>query len=177
MFENFNELLALLGGGLLFAGGFIIGRRANTLLPEAAPAKDLSAEVNALRREGLRLREEVQQQQIKCTSEVQQSTFQQLQPLLTSYPSLHPMVQVKPDLPVKNILSLLNALDDLVKSWGYELIGSAWQRVAYNPQLHQPDSSDITEGEPVYIRSVGYKDGERILCPAKVSRTLPGGAT
>jgi hypothetical protein len=41
--------------------------------------------------------------------------------------------------------------------------------------LHQPDVEDITEGELVYIRFVGYREGERILAPAKVSRTLPPG--
>ena len=34
---------------------------------------------------------------------------------------------------------------------------------------------DIQPEELVYIRFVGYREGEQILCPAKVSRTLPGG--
>ncbi|PHK14329.1 molecular chaperone GrpE, partial [Nostoc linckia z14] len=47
--------------------------------------------------------------------------------------------------------------------------------VPYNSQLHQPDNADITEGELVYIRFIGYQHQGRILCPAKVSRSLPGG--
>jgi hypothetical protein len=34
---------------------------------------------------------------------------------------------------------------------------------------------DIQPGEAVYVRFVGYRDGETVLVPAKVSRTLPSG--
>ncbi|MBD2186518.1 XRE family transcriptional regulator, partial [Planktothrix sp. FACHB-1375] len=51
--------------------------------------------------------------------------------------------------------------------------GQVWEQVPYNPQLHQADVNDIAEGELVFVRFVGYKNGSRILCPAKVSRTRP----
>jgi hypothetical protein len=85
------------------------------------------------------------------------------------------MVQVKPDLPAKNLTSLFTPLDNLIETWGYEPIGQAWEQVAYDPQLHQPDASDIEVEELVYIRFIGYRKGDRILFPAKVSRTLPSG--
>jgi hypothetical protein len=78
-------------------------------------------------------------------------------------------------LPAKNLVALFTPLENLLKSWGYEPIGTPWEQAPYNPQLHQPDVSDITEGELVYIRFVGYRDADRILSPAKVSRTLPPG--
>lgn len=130
-------------------------------------------EIESLRSEGLRLREELQQQSVELTNEFRNSTFQQLQTLLTNYPSVRQLVQVKPDLPAKNLTSLFTSLDNLIESWGYQPIGQAWEQVSYNPQLHQPDAGDIEAGELVYIRFVGYREGEQILCPAKVSRTLP----
>jgi hypothetical protein len=130
-------------------------------------------EIEALRSECLRLSEELQKQKIELTTEFQHSTFEQLQTLLTNYPSVRQLIQVKPDLPAKNLISLFTSLDNLLESWGYELIGQVWEQVPYNPQLHQPDVGDIEAGELVYIRFVGYRDGEQILCPAKVSRTLP----
>jgi hypothetical protein len=111
----------------------------------------------------------------ELTTEFQHSTFSQLQTLLTNYPSLRASINAKPDLPAKNIVSLFTPLDNLIETWGYERIGKAWEQVPYNPQLHQADASDIEVGELVYIRFIGYKEGERILCPAKVSRMLPGG--
>ena len=101
------------------------------------------------------------------------------------------MAQAKPDLPAKNLTSLFTPLESLLKSWGYEPIGKPWEQVPYNPQLHQADTDDIEEGELVYVRFIGYCDRKsndrntaqitddtqqtQILCPAKVSRTLPGG--
>jgi hypothetical protein len=113
---------------------------------------------------------------MELTTELQHSTFEQLQALLTNYPSVRQLVQVKPDLPAKNLTSLFTSLDNLIESWGYKAIGQVWEQVSYNPQLHQPDAGDIEAGELVYIRFVGYRDGEHILCPAKVSRTLPAGS-
>lgn len=134
------------------------------------------AEIKALRSECLRLREELQQQKAELTTEFRHSTFEQLQNLLTIYPSVRQLIQMKPDLPAKNLTSVFTPLDNLVKNWSCEPIGQAWEQVPYNPQLHQPDASDIEVGEMVYVRFVGYRDGERILCPAKVSRTLPAGS-
>jgi molecular chaperone GrpE (heat shock protein) len=130
-------------------------------------------EIEELRQECLRLREQLQQQSSQVTADLQNSNFSQLQSLLTNYPSVRQMVKAKPDLPAKNLISLFIPLDNMLKSWGYEPIGSPWEQVPYNPQLHQADTDDMTEGELVYVRFVGYRDGSRILSPAKVSRTLP----
>lgn len=134
-----------------------------------------SLEIEALRTECLQLREALQKQSIELKNEFQYSTFQQLQTLLTNYPSLRQLLQVKPELPAKNLISLLIPLDNLIESWDYEVIGQVWGRVSYDPQLHQADVSDMEAGELVYIRFVGYRKGDRILLPAKVSRTLPAG--
>ncbi|WP_339376315.1 hypothetical protein [Calothrix sp. NIES-2098] len=134
----------------------------------------LISEKAALHQEGLRLHEELQQQHLELTEEFRISTFEQLQTLLTNYPSIYQMVSVKPELPAKNLLSLFTPLDNLLGKWGYEQIGKPWEQVTYNSQLHQPDTADITEGELVYIRFIGYQHQGKILCPAKVSRTLPG---
>ena len=148
---------------------------------DTSSSKKLS-EIEALRTECLRLREELQQQSVELTTEFHHLAFQQLQTLLTNYPSIRQLVKVKPDLPAKNLILLFTSLDNLIESWGYQPIGQAWEQVPYNPQLHQPDASDIEVGELVYVRFVGYREGDatdgdrsysRILCPAKVSRTLP----
>ena len=122
-----------------------------------------------------RLREELKQQSQQLQSDFQNETFTQLQTLLRNYPTVKTMVLAKPELPAKNLVSLFTPLDNLITSWGYTPIGETWQQVNYNPQLHQADNDDIQEGELVYIRFVGYQNGDKILYPAKVSRTLPPG--
>lgn len=133
----------------------------------------LEAETKELREECLRLREALQNQSVELATDLNYSTFQQLQTLLTSYPSIQQLINAKPNILAKNLISLFSPIDNLLKKWGYEKIGQVWEQVPYNPQLHQADASDIEVGEMVYIRFVGYRDGEKILCPAKVSRNLP----
>lgn len=143
-------------------------------LPTPTPA-NYAKEIEELKQQCFRLREELQQQKTQLTDDFRRATFEQLQTLLTNYPAARKMAEAKPDMPAKNLAALFTPLENLLSGWGFETIGSAWEQVTYNPQLHQPDVGDITEGELVYVRFVGYRDGERILVPAKVSRTLPGG--
>lgn len=75
-----------------------------------------------LRQECLQLRDQLQQQNTELTTDVRDSAFQQLQTLLTNYPSVRQMMQVKPDLPAKNLVSLFTPLDNLLASWRYEPI-------------------------------------------------------
>lgn len=107
-------------------------------------------------------------------TDFQEETFEQLHCLLTNYPTAKLMTIVKPDLPAKNLVALFKPLDNLLAHWRFQPIGKPWEQVAYNPQLHQPDYEDLKIGELVFIRFIGYRRGDRILYPAKVSRTLPG---
>lgn len=132
-------------------------------------------EIEALRLERDRLREQLEQQKSSLNEDFQQETFEQLQSLLTQYPSARQMAQVKPELPAKNFSALFTPLENLLEEWGITSIGEVWETVEFNPQYHQADSEEIETGEEVYVRFVGYRQGEKILVPAKVSRTLPIG--
>ncbi|XHX81055.1 MAG: hypothetical protein RBJ76_14305 [Stenomitos frigidus ULC029] len=132
----------------------------------------LQQENDRLSQECVRLQQALQQQQAALTTTLRHSIFKQLQVLFTHYPSLNKMIEARPDLPAKNVMPLFVPLESLVQGWGYESIGAAWEQVAYDPNLHQPDAPDIEAGELVYIRFVGYRDDDTILCPAKVSCTL-----
>jgi molecular chaperone GrpE (heat shock protein) len=136
---------------------------------------DTEQKIKDLELQCQRLREELKQQSQQLQSDFQQETFTQLQTLLSNYPTVKKMALAKPDLPAKNLVSLFTSLDNLITNWGYNAIGETWEQVNYNPQLHQADSDDIQEGELVYIRFIGYQDGDKVLYPAKVSRTLPPG--
>lgn len=144
-------------------------------LQETSPQIEALQQVEALQQQCLRLRDELQHQKMQLTTDLQTAAFEQLQSLLTNYPSARQMAQAKPDLPARNFAALFTPLENLLQSWNIEAIGMPWQQTAFDPQLHQPDADDIAAGEPVYIRFVGYRQAERILCPAKVSRTLPNG--
>jgi hypothetical protein len=136
----------------------------------------LSAEIAALTQQCQRLRDELQTQATQVQTDAIEGSFAQIQTLLTQYPSVRRMVATQPELPARNIIALLTSLENLVNFWDCQAIGQPWEMVKYNPQLHQGDVHDIQVDEAVYIRFVGYQKSDRILIPAKVSRTLPTGA-
>jgi molecular chaperone GrpE (heat shock protein) len=132
-------------------------------------------EIAELKQQCLRLKTELETRSQQVSDDLKQDFFNQLQSLLANYPTAIKMAQQKPDLPAKNLVALFTPLGNLLSDWGYETIGELWQQVEYNPQLHQADSDDLNAGDRVYVRFVGYRDRDTILCPAKVSRTLPPG--
>jgi predicted RNase H-like nuclease (RuvC/YqgF family) len=136
----------------------------------------LESEVNAITQQCQRLREELKTQAAQVQADAIDGGFEQIQTLLTQYPSVRRMVESQPDLPARNIVALLTSLENLVKFWECQSIGKPWEMVPYDPQIHQSDVGDIHTGESVYVRFIGYQKGDRILIPAKVSRTLPPNA-
>ncbi|BAQ59763.1 hypothetical protein GM3708_168 [Geminocystis sp. NIES-3708] len=104
----------------------------------------------------------------------QQESFNLLQTLLVNYPTAKTMVKLKPDLAAINVITLLKPLDKLLAKWDIESIGKPWERVGFNPEIHYSNEENLTLNELVYIRFIGYSQGNHILLRAKVSRTLPG---
>jgi molecular chaperone GrpE (heat shock protein) len=154
-------------GGILMALS-ALGRRR-----QSSPPSVSLDEYAALDDQCLQLRTELERQKNFICEDIRDATFDQLQSLLVSYPTVRKLAQENPNLPAKNVTALFTPLENFVKTWGYAPIGSPWEQVAYDPQRHQADTEDIDRGEPVYVRFVGYRQGDRIVCPAKVSRTLP----
>lgn len=140
---------------------------------------DLETQNEALKHQCSRLRDSLDQQSQQVRQDTQTLMFEQIQTLLTQYPTLRQMATSKPDLPARNLVAALTPLDNLLQFWGYVPIGTPWEALAYDPQLHQGDVGDLQVGETVYVRFVGYREAKthRILIPAKVSRTLPGGVS
>ncbi|MCL1476003.1 nucleotide exchange factor GrpE, partial [Argonema antarcticum] len=138
-------------------------------------SRSQSAQVEKLTKECLVLKRQLEHSTTEVRLDERSRTFRQLQTLLINYCSVRAAVLANPQVPASNIVSLFTTLDNLLASWDIEPIGQVWEQVPYNPQLHQADVNDLAEGELVFVRFVGYKDGDRILCAAKVSRTLPFG--
>ncbi|MGY6528589.1 MAG: hypothetical protein ACXITR_01545 [Cyanobacterium sp.] len=128
---------------------------------------ELEKQNSVLSQQCERLPEEVKQ-------DLQTKYFEQLQSLLTNYPTAKIMVKFKPDLPAKSVVCLLKPLEDLLAGWEITPVGQPWRRVNFDPNLHQPDADDIREGDLVYIRFIGYAQQDKVLVKAKVSRFLPG---
>ena len=177
MVENINDFGFSVVLWLIFTVLFsnVFGQSSTSQEFKSRSQNSENRELEDLQHQCQLLRQEIKGQSEQLNIDFQKSTFEQLQSLLTNYPTACEMAKKKPDLPAKNLVALFTSLENLLSDWGYETIGSPWKRVEYDPQLHQSDSNEIELRESVYIRFVGYKDGDKILCPAKVSRTLPPG--
>ncbi|MEP0916308.1 molecular chaperone GrpE [Leptolyngbya sp. DQ-M1] len=137
----------------------------------------LEAQIEELKQQCVRLRSQLEIQSVQTQQDSKTKAFEQIQSLLTQYPSVRQITETKPDLPARNLVGMFTALDNLIQFWGYQTIGKPWEQVEFDPQLHQGDVADLAPGELVYVRFVGYRSSSQILVPAKVSRTLPAGAT
>ena len=148
-----------------------------TLQTSRREKAELETELEAIKQQCARLRGDLDEQAQQVQQDSQAKSFQQIQTLLTQHPTVRRMAETKPDLPARNVVALFTSLDNLVKLWGYQSIGSPWEKVSYDPQLHQADAGDVGPGETVYVRFIGYRHGKsgQIVVPAKVSRTLPPG--
>jgi len=171
---SLSLLIAVLFLAVLLVISYLVFILPSKIEKTNSQAKD-STEIKELQEQCQRLREELKTKSQALNTDFRSETFDRLQNLLTNYPTVRKMAEVKPNLPAKHLTALFTSLDSLLANWNYEPIGQPWQEVEYNPQLHQPDSEEIKAGDRVYIRFIGYRHGETILYPAKVSLTLPAG--
>lgn len=135
----------------------------------------LEVQLEEFKQQCVRLRSQLETQSTQSQQDTELNAFEQIQSLLTQYPSVRRMTEAKPELPARNLIGMFTSLDNLVRFWGYQAIGQPWEQVEFDPQFHQGDVTDLELGESVYVRFIGYRSGDRILVPAKVSRTLPAG--
>lgn len=171
----FSLLLWVIITAFLFWWATPFFRQASPVTPPPSSPPADPTELNKLRAEITRLRDQLADSKAQAEGDLKAETFDTLQTLLVNYPSARKMAESKPDMPARNLSALFVPLENLLADWGYEPIAEVWEQVAYDPQLHQADEEDIAEGETVYVRFIGYRDGDTILAPAKVSRTLPPG--
>ncbi len=103
--------------------------------------------------------------------EFQQGSLQLLESLLLQFPTAAHKARENPQLPAVNILPLVQKpLERLLQDWGIDAIASVGDEIPYNPQFHQLMEGAAQLGEIVKVRYLGYRQGEKLLYRAKVSK-------
>ena len=92
-----------------------------------------------------------------------------LEPWLRQWPTAVAAAQRQPDLPASRLLPLTHPWQELLQRWGVTAIGEVGAELPYDPQVHQPLQGHITPGQPVRVRYLGYRQGDRLLYRAQVS--------
>jgi transcriptional regulator with XRE-family HTH domain len=128
-----------------------------------------SAATPDLQREYDRLQTQLQTQRAELLQEFQQSTLQTLESWMLQWPTAAQAAQQNPTAPAVKLLPLVRPVENLLTQWGIEPIGQVGQTIAYNPQEHQVMGALPQPGDPVRVRYVGYRQGDRLLHRAQVS--------
>ena len=103
-------------------------------------------------------------------NDFQYASFQIIESFLTYWPAAAHQAKLDPSFPASKLLPLVGSIDRLIASWEIESIGQVGEIIPFNPQEHQPLEGSIQPLTPVQIRYPGYRQGNRLLTRAKVSR-------
>ncbi|CCH67352.1 COG0576: Molecular chaperone GrpE (heat shock protein) [Richelia intracellularis HH01] len=123
------------------------------------------------------LQQQLNQKYKLLQQDFQQSTWQLLESLIVQFPTVVQKVRENSQLPAVKIIPLVKkSLERLLKAWGVEMIANVGAEVPYNPQKHQLMDVNLVPGEIVRVRYTGYRQGNKLLCKAKVGPiVLQGG--
>lgn len=142
---------------------------ANSQQPGRQAAND-PLTLDGLRQEYARLQGQLAQQRDALWQEFQQTSLQTLESLLLQLPTALYAAQQNPQAPAVKLIPLLKPIDGLLRQWGIEAIAIVGDEVPYEPQQHQLMEGTAQPGDRVRVRYTGYRQGEKLLYRAKVSR-------
>lgn len=148
---------------------------ANALIQDASEkvAHSSPGEIEQLRQEYQRLQSQLEQQRLQLQQEFQQTSLHILESWLLFYPAAAYAAQQKPDAPAVKLLPLMRPIEQLIKSWGVEMVAPVGAEVPFDPQYHQLEAGTANPGDPVRIRKPGYRHGNKLLHRAKVTPVEP----
>lgn len=124
----------------------------------------------ALQQEYQRLQASIEQQRESLMQEFQLSSVQILESWMLQWPTAASKAQENHHLRAQKLLPLLRPVEQLLEHWGVESIAPVGAELPYNPQQHQLIEGTAQPGEPVKVRYTGYRQGDKLLYRAKVSR-------
>lgn len=123
-----------------------------------------------LKREYERLQAQLLVQRQELWQEFQQLSLQVIESWMLQWPTAAQKARENPELGAIKLLPLVRPIEQLIQQWGVEAIAPVGAEVTYNPQWHQLLDGAAQPGEKVKIRYTGYRQGDKLLYRAKVSR-------
>lgn len=145
--------------------------------PEAAIAR-VGLERDEARRELGRLREEYARTERQTAGEIDAARREavlrlarRVGPLLSQLATMRALVAEGKDVRREDLLTMVGKLEAAFAAAGISAIGEVGAETPFDPKLHQRMSGgDVTDGDPVRVRFVGYTCGETVVTKALVSR-------
>ncbi len=155
---SITELIAIFGDGSI-------------LVPRgSANGRSSSRELATLQQEYQYLQQQFQQQQTTLEAEFQNRSLQTLESFLTYFPTAKYAAANNPNFPASKLFPLVQSIDRLISDWGVTVISEVGAKIAYDPRWHQLIEGSATTGELVTVRYVGYRQADKPIFRAKVSK-------
>jgi len=133
--------------------------------------EDLLQKITNLEKEYERSLSQLAQQKNILNQEFQQQSLQLLESLILQFPTAAHKARENPQLEAVKILPLVEKpLEKLLQTWGVEAIAVVGAEIPYCQQYHQLMDSEVQPGEIVRVRYPGYRQGNKLLYRAKVSK-------
>jgi DNA-binding Xre family transcriptional regulator len=131
-------------------------------------------ELATIRQEYIQLQQQLQQQRDTLQTEFQYQSLQILESFLTYFPTAKHAATNHPEFPASKLFPLVQSIDKLLAHWGVTVIGTVGAEIAYDPQWHQSIEGNVNLDEPVTVRYVGYRQQDKLIFRAKVSKSQSG---
>lgn len=141
----------------------------STTTQQPPTTQTVSSELQQLRHEYQRLQTQLEQQQNTLQQDFQQASLQILESWLIQFPTAAYAAQQNPQVPASRLLPLMRPIEQLLKTWGIEMLAPVGTELPYDPQHHQLIEGTANPGDTVKIRYTGYRQGDKLLHRAKVS--------
>lgn len=140
----------------------------------AQASSTAAAEPDAsLKREYERLQRQLETQKSELEEAFQRESLRQIESWLTFWPTvIHSAKQNPENLSIEKLnklLIFLRPVEQLLETWNVSSIAAVGDEIPYDPQQHQLMDGNAEPGDPVKVRYVGYRHGDRLLHRAKVS--------
>ncbi|WP_310481855.1 helix-turn-helix transcriptional regulator [Chamaesiphon sp. VAR_48_metabat_403] len=163
---SIGELIATFGSGSILVP---FAKR----LPQqrgSANGGDNDRELATLKQEYQYLQHQFQQQQTTLAAEFRATSLQTLESFLTYFPTAKYAAENNPNFPASKLFPLVQSIDRLISDWGVTVIGEVGAIIPYDPRWHQLIEGTATTAELVTVRYVGYRQADKPIFRAKVSR-------
>ncbi|BAD79584.1 hypothetical protein syc1394_c [Synechococcus elongatus PCC 6301] len=100
----------------------------------------------------------------------EQDGLHRLEPWLLNWPRAAWAAQQRSDLPAERLLPLLQPLEQLLKDWQVETLGTIGQEFAFDPSWQLLREGQAEPGDRVVIWRPGYRWRDRLIQRAEVDR-------
>ncbi|MBN1430084.1 MAG: hypothetical protein JXB07_17065 [Anaerolineae bacterium] len=97
--------------------------------------------------------------------------FKRVQAIAVQLPTLRTAIDDGADVAARDVLDLLAPFNEMLRDFGFEMIGEAGAQVPYDPNRHRPvgrGARAVKADDRVRVRYVGYLYKGQVVCKAEV---------